>query len=67
MLVSAEISETLEINYNDQERKVEITRWPEFFGKWSSYEADAWLALQPAEAVALRDHLNTIIAERGLA
>ena len=65
MLTSAKISETLEVAYDDQERVVEIDRWPESFGKWSNYAPLDSLVLTPEEAVALRDHLNIIVAERG--
>lgn len=65
MLVNAQVNDTLEVGFNDQEGVVEITRWPESFGKWSSYQADAELRLTLDEAKALHDHLGTIVAERG--
>jgi hypothetical protein len=64
MLVSAQVNETLEIGFDDQEGTVEITRWPEIVTKWSGWHPDAVLTLDRQEAVALRAYLNTIITER---
>ena len=64
-MAETKLSETLDAQAGPApgipEGAVAVTRWPEYFGKWSSYMPDAEITLTREEAVALRDYLNTVL------